>query len=78
MKNWIFGTLIAALAAAAGCRAAQPTSPAASRHGRWQVTSFVPSEDLDVEGAILLDSLTGDSYVLCEDATSWCKLDRPE
>ena len=78
MKNWIFGIFIAALSLAAGCRAAQPASPAVSGHGRWQVISFAPSEDLEVEGAILLDSLSGDSYVLCEDATSWCKLDRPE
>lgn len=78
MKYWIWGVSIAALSVGAGCRAAQSPSQAPSTHGRWQVVSFAPSEDLDIEGAILLDSQSGDTYVLCEDATAWCKLDRYE
>jgi hypothetical protein len=42
------------------------------------VVTFSPSEDTDVDGAILVDTQSGDSYVLCEYATAWCKLDRQQ
>jgi hypothetical protein len=68
---------IAAVIVTGGCGAPAATSAAAA-HGRWQVVAFTPAEDTDVDGAILLDTQTGDSYVLCEYATAWCKLDRNE
>ena len=70
---------IAAVVSTAGCTgsATPPASPGAA-HGRWQVVAFTPADDSDVDGAILLDTQTGLSYVLCESATAWCPLDRPE
>jgi hypothetical protein len=70
---------IAAVVVTGGCGApATTSSAAAAAHGRWQVIAFTPAEDTDVDGAILLDTQTGDSYVLCEYASAWCKLDRNE
>ncbi|MBW8868485.1 MAG: hypothetical protein JF610_14355 [Acidobacteria bacterium] len=78
MKRWIWTLAIAAVSLAAGCRPTPSPPPAASSHGRWQVVTFSPSEDTDVDGAILVDTQSGDSYVLCEYATAWCKLDRQQ
>jgi hypothetical protein len=78
MKKWIWTLAIAAVSLAAGCRPAPSPQPAPSSHGPWQVVTFSPSEDTDVDGAILVDTQSGDSYVLCEYATAWCKLDRQE
>jgi hypothetical protein len=78
MKKWIWTLAIAGVSLAAGCRSTPSPQPAPSSHGRWQVVVFSPSEDTDVDGAILVDTQSGDSYVLCEYATAWCKLDRHE
>jgi len=80
MKGWFGALAIAAVMLTGGCRAASsaqtPASP--TERGRWQVVAFTPSEDTDVDGAILLDTQTGESFVLCEYATAWCKLDRSD
>jgi hypothetical protein len=81
MKAWIGALSIAAVLLTGGCRGgAAPPPPLASPsdRGRWQVVPFTPSEDTDVDGAILLDTQTGESFVLCEYATAWCKLDRDQ
>jgi hypothetical protein len=78
MKKWIWTLAIAGMALVAGCRPMPSPQPAPSSHGRWQVVAFSPSEDTDVDGAILVDTQSGDSYVLCEYGTAWCKLERQE
>ncbi len=87
MKTWACVLGVAAASLAAGCRqgvsqppgrATPPPPSGGGTSGRWQVIAFNPSEDTDADGAILLDTATGQSYVLCDYATAWCKLDRPE
>ena len=80
MKIWIGALSIAAVLLTGGCRgtAAPQTSAPPTDRGRWQVVPFAPSEDTDVDGAILVDTQTGATFVLCEYATAWCKLDRSE
>jgi len=84
--RWIGPLAIVAVLLCGGCRApaarSTPPPPTAtsspSDRGRWQVVPFTPAEDTDIDGAILVDTQSGATYVLCEYATAWCKLDRNE
>ncbi len=82
MTRRVGALAIVAVLLTGGCRAPAASAPAsaatASERGRWQVVPFTPAEDTDVDGAILVDTQTGATYVLCENASAWCKLDRDE
>ncbi len=86
MKQSIWALVFIPLVAA-GCgrgqaqppgRTTPPPPATGGAPGRWQVIAFNPSDDTDADGAILLDTATGQTWVLCDYATSWCKLDRQE